>query len=171
MLRILDEKFLFENTKIGQSFGPENFAFILVYEGSITLEVNGIGLCFQKGNVIIISSNNLYKLIDTSLDLKIYLLSSNKETIGKYTNININRYDAYRIANDETNKNKIYHNSLELQYLINQFIQLKSYYDSGVEFSFKNEIMWNIVSIIIYSVFGKLIMGFNDSNATSSRKE
>lgn len=171
MLRILDEKFLFENTKIGQSFRPENFSFILVYEGSITLEVNGNGLCFQKGNVIIISSNNLYKLIDTSLDLKIYLLSSNKETIGKYTNININRYDAYRIANDETNKNKIYHNSLELQYLINQFIQLKSYYDSGVEFSFKNEIMWNIVSIIIYSVFGKLIMGFNDSNATSSRKE
>lgn len=55
MLRILDEKFLFENTKIGQSFRPENFAFILVYEGSITLEVNGIGLCFQKGNVIIIS--------------------------------------------------------------------------------------------------------------------
>ena len=80
----------------------------------------------SKGNVIIISSNNLYKLIDTSLDLKIYLLSSNKETIRKYTNININRYDAYRIANDETNKNKIYHNSLELQYLINQFIQLKS---------------------------------------------
>ena len=87
MLRILDEKFLFENTKIGQSFRPENFAFILVYEGSITLEVNGNGLCFQKGNVIIISSNNLYKLIDTSLDLKIYLLSSNKETIRKYTNI------------------------------------------------------------------------------------
>ena len=28
MLRILDEKFLFENTKIGQSFRPENFAFI-----------------------------------------------------------------------------------------------------------------------------------------------
>lgn len=54
MLRILDEKFLFENTKIGQSFRPENFAFILVYEGSITLEVNGNGLCFQKGNVIII---------------------------------------------------------------------------------------------------------------------
>lgn len=171
MLRILDENILFENTKIGHSFRPENFAFIIVYKGSLTLEINGKNLLYEKGHIIIVSAKNLYKLIHISKDLKIYILSSNKESISRNTNININRYDAYRIANDETSINTLFYNELELDYLISQFKYLKDFFDSKSAFPFKNEIIWNIVSIIIYSVFGKLITNFNESSSTSTRKE
>ncbi len=171
MLRILDENILFENTKIGDSFRPENFAFFLTYNGSITLEINGKNLLFKKGNVILVSSKNLYKLIQISSDLKVFILTSNRDSISRFTNININRYDAYRIVNDEYKSNSLYYDNNELEYLINQFIQLKDYFDSENEFSFKHEIIWNIVSIIIYSFFGKLISNFRSTSIINTRKE
>ncbi|RRQ46430.1 hypothetical protein [Chryseobacterium sp. SC28] len=76
MLRILDENILTEGTKIGQSFRPENLAFIVIYNGSVTLEINGKNLSFQKGNIIIFSYMNLYKLVNITQDLK--CMSSNK---------------------------------------------------------------------------------------------
>lgn len=171
MLRILDENILTEGTKIGQSFRPENFAFIVIYNGSVTLEINGKNLSFQKGNIIIFSYMNLYKLVNITQDLKVFILSSNRESINKYTNINVNRYDAYRVVNEENTTNTLFCNELELEYLINQFKQLKDFCDSKTAFSFKNEIIWNIVSIIIYSVIGKLLEYFKGLNKASTRKE
>ena len=98
-------------------------------------------------------------------------MTSNRDSISRFTNININRYDAYRIVNDEYKSNSLYYDNNELEYLINQFIQLKDYFDSENEFSFKHEIIWNIVSIIIYSFIGKLISNFRSASIINTRKE
>ena len=125
MLKLLDESIILENSKVGDSFRPNNFAFLIIYGGNITLEINGKPFKFETGNVIIVSARKLYKIMALTNDLKVYILTSSREAIRSNTNININRYDAYRIANDENKSNSLKFDSIELSHILNQLDQLK----------------------------------------------
>ncbi|MHC5202189.1 helix-turn-helix domain-containing protein [Myroides sp. LJL119] len=171
MLRILDENIFFENAHPGSVIRSSNFAFIVIYQGELILEINGAENKYEFGNIIIIPSHRLYKIINYSSNLKIYIFSCDRDLIKRHTNFNFNKYDIYRLTNAEKKKSYLKFDAEEFSNIKNQLEQLSFYLDESKQVTFKKEITWLIVNTIIYGIFGKLLSSVEKPSLSNSRKE
>jgi len=170
MLQVYDENILFEKVSLGSSLKTDKLGFILVLNGSITFEVNSYTNTYTNGSVVIISSNNLYKVLNLTSDIKIKLIVGEREEIKQKININFNKYDAYRASNTEKGSYLQFDN-LEFETLLNQVNQIEFYMNNESKVMFNTEIIWLTFNSIMYGIFGKLLSNFDNSQVNNRKEE
>ncbi len=170
MIRILNEEVFVDHVNLGDSFHPSNFAFMCVYQGEISVGVNNVTYQCRKGNLLLLSPNNIYRIESYTENLKMFVLSFDRERLRNQINFKFNRYDMYQIAQRE-NKHTIEINDVEFDHL-KQLLTLASFYlkdDAGHKF--KNEILTGIVTSIIYIITNFLLLNENSSQQKNLRKQ
>lgn len=170
MLQIHSETIFLEKVQIGSTVKTQKLGFLLITQGSITLEINTFLNTYEYGSIIIIAPHSVYKVIDYTDDLKMKLLVGDREEIKQKILINFNKYDAYRAANSERGYNLKFE-TLEFESVLLQIQQIEFYLKNPSNALFCQEIIWLTFNTLMYSVFGKLLSLFNADSQTTSRKE
>lgn len=129
MIRILTEQIFVENVNLGDSFHPSTLAFMCVYEGEISVDVNNISRKCNRGNLLLLSPNNLYRIESYTENLKLFVLSFDRERLRSQINFKFNRYDVYQVAQLE-NKHSLVINNLESDHL-RELLSLANYYSAN----------------------------------------
>ncbi|WP_430613896.1 helix-turn-helix domain-containing protein [Flavobacterium sp. JP2137] len=171
MFTIYDEVFFFDKVKIGDSFRPRSISYILVYRGTLTVELNGFKSVYQAGNIALISSENLYKINDYSRDLSVYFISTDREKIRQKISLNFNRYYVYRITFMEKKGAMLYFEPEEFAHLISLAQQLAFYINNEKSALFRQEVTTALFSALIYITAGKLLENTQNPSLYNSRKE
>ncbi|MCW3170598.1 AraC family transcriptional regulator [Chryseobacterium sp. 09-1422] len=170
MIRILTEEIFVDSVVLGDSFHPSNFAFICVYVGEITISVNNVSHQCDYGNLLLLSPNNLYKVESHTGNLKMFVLSFEREKLRSQINFKFNRYDVYQIAQME-NRHTLEITDLEFDHL-KQLLTLANYYSaSDTDHKFKSEVLTGIVTSVIYIITSFLLINENSSQQKNLRKE
>lgn len=170
MIKVYDENLFFKTIQIGDSFTPKSFSFVIVYQGSITIELNNFSNTYNKGNVIVFSPNDIYKAEHFGKGLKVYIISMDRQEMHQKISLNFNRYDAYRIANIEKNKSILNFGKREFENLCNNAEQIAYYLQQDNNYPFREELLINLYSTILYAIVGAM-MGNERGIVTTSRKE
>lgn len=171
MINVLNEIDFHSKVSRGNTFAANKFAFILIYSGYINFEVNGIYNHYEKGNVIIITTNSLYKVLDYCDDIQLYILTGDREELRDNLNLNFNRYDLYRLSHNIRGKYNLIFDGNDLKVLTNTFEHLYLCVNTDTSKVFNDEIKILLLSLIIYSIFGKLVEEFGSKNSNNNRKE
>lgn len=170
MIRILTEEIFVDNVVLGDLFHPSNFAFICVYQGEISVGVNNMTYQCHKGNLLLLSPNNIYRIESYTENLKMFVLSFDREKLRNQINFKFNRYDIYQIAQME-NKHIVEIDNLEYDHL-KQLLSLANFYiQSDNDRKFKNEILTGLITSVIYIITNFLLIDENSSQQKNFRKE
>jgi AraC family transcriptional activator of pobA len=172
LIKILNEKNFFEKAKPGNLFRPSGFSIIFMIEGFIQLEINGKLVFYEKEHVVLISPQNIYKLIHYSDTLKIYILIHNREAVREKINFDFNRYDAYREINAEKNYNILKLEKIVFDQLLG-LVNLLHYHINSItkKSSFREQIIIAVFSTIIYTLIDTLTEKIYSDSKFDSRKE
>jgi len=170
MIKILTEKIFIDNVNLGDSFHPSTLAFMCVYEGEISVDVNNISHQCYRGNLLLLSPKSLYRIESYSENLKLFVLSFDRERLRSKINFKFNRYDVYQVAQLE-NKHTLKVNDTEFDHL-KQLLTLANYYfTSDSDHKFNSEVLTGIVTSVIYIITSFLLMNENLSQQKNLRKE
>lgn len=170
MIRILTEQIFVENVNLGDSFHPSTLAFMCVYEGEISVDINNISRKCNRGNLLLLSPNNLYRIESYTENLKLFILSFDRERLKSQINFKFNRYDVYQVAQLE-NRHTLEINNLEFDHL-KQLLTLANYYSANdTDHKFKNEVLTGIVTSVIYIITSFLLVNESSSPQKNLRKE
>lgn len=170
MITILKENVFFENLHSGDSVRRKVFTFIIVCNGTIDIELNQKKSTHQRGNIIALSPDVVYKIEHFSSDLKAFIISFDRDKIRKKINFNYSKYDVYRVANAEKSGNLFFFEDLEFKNVTSLAEQLHYYLNFENEIKFAEEIITALFTTLIYIVTGKLVGSFT-LNKSDSRKE
>lgn len=170
MITVLKENVFFENLHIGDSVRPNVFTFIIVCNGTIDIELNQKKSTHQKGNIIALSPDVVYKIEHFSSDLKAFIISFDRDKVRKKINFNYSKYDVYRVASAEKSGNLLFFEDLEFKNVTSLAEQLHYYLNFENEIKFAEEIITALFTTLIYIVTGKLVGSFT-LNKSDNRKE
>lgn len=172
LIKILTEKDFFKNAKEGSLLRPSGNSVIFLINGHIQIEINGNPVSYKNKHIILISTNNIYKLIHFTNTLKMYILIYDREITREKIHFNFSRYDVYQIINTEKNQNifkleKItFDQTIELvkllDYHINQDIKKSS---------FQEHIIITLFTTIIYYLMDSLVKKLHSETKLNTRKE
>ncbi|WP_231424711.1 AraC family transcriptional regulator [Pedobacter sp. Leaf250] len=171
MINILDEKKFLENLQIGDSFRPDLFSFIVVFGGTIEVESTQSCNIYHKGNIVLIYPEYIYKVKSLSLDIKAFMISFDKDKVRSKISFNFNKYDLYRVGNNERSGNLIFFGEAEFQNIKSVALQLNYYININKTIKFKNELVISLLTTLIYMISGKLLANLLSHSQIDSRKE
>lgn len=172
MIKIHKEDIFFNAVRTEDSFSPDRHALIFVYRGAIELEANSVSSTYKTQNVIVISPNSVYKLKSFTDDLKVFVLSINRQALHTKINFNFSLSELYQIVNMERRGIIVSVEQKEFTNLIDLSQQLYDYLNTEEQIAFKNEIIMSLLSVIIYITANSLIESKNSKVKNgNSRKE
>lgn len=171
MIRVLNEDFFLANIKEGDSFRPESYTIVLLYNGSMEVELNGVSGLYEKGHLILVSTSYVYKVVAFSRDIRFFTISIDRSQIRQRMNFNFSRYDAYRLVNEGINKNRIKPSPANFENLIGLTRQLDFYIKDNVAARFKDDIVLSIFSVIVHVLVAELLVGIQPPSGHNARKE
>lgn len=171
MIKTYDEEVFFNRLRKGGSFHPSNYGYILFRNGTLELELNAVVYSYQQGDILLISPNNLYKLVRYTDDLQVALISINRDQLRQRLNFNFNRYEAYRIINIEKNNNVIKLSKADFKHTVDLSNQLNYYLKHTDSKLFREEILLNLLSAIIYIIARDLLQTNHPVFDKNTRKE
>lgn len=171
MIQIFKEDIFLKKAKKDDHFRPSEHGVILIEKGSINIELNGISITYKEQQIILISPRHIYKLINYSKDIEIFIILFNRVKIRKNMNFDFNRYEVYRIINSEKNHNRFPLKNFDFAFLIQVINQLLVSQEQENHSFFKQQITQSLVSVFIYAVMDSLVANLQSLNKISSRKE
>lgn len=167
MLQLFNEKILFENHKSGKLFRPIESNIAFINQGYIDIEINGETFFFTKGNILFISTTKIYKNVHLSKDVKIYILNYNKKELTKRISFDFLKYNAFQFINLQKNHYLLSITPIKFKHIWSALEQLNFYINQ--QSTFKEKIMLNIFSFLIYSIAEDLFENIHPNHSYSKR--
>lgn len=171
MINLYNENHFFSEMIIGDPFRPTLFFYMIIFEGSIVLELNGIENIYEKGSVVVFSPNILYKIKHLEKATKFRVVVVDRSQVSEKFNFNFNRYEAYRMANAILIGNFQPYTGKEFSAIMQLVEQMDFYSTKPKEFPFKQDILLSLLVTIVYIVSGKTLENNQGKATVNSRKD
>ncbi|MFL9833671.1 helix-turn-helix domain-containing protein [Chryseobacterium terrae] len=157
MININNEDVFLERTKSGDSFRSIQFAYIIIIKGSLSLEYYNIQHIFTRGNLIMISPENVYKILDYTTDLECTIIGIDRETLRNKVQFNFSRYQVYRLSTVDKDYSLLTFQEEELEIVLHLARQILAFSKKPSDWPFREEIILNIFVSLIYIIMTQIL--------------
>lgn len=171
MIKILKENFFFDTLKLDHSFRPSHSAILLICQGSLVLESNGVDNVYEKNNILLTSPKSIYTLKGYSDNLKVYILRIDMNSLRSKITLNLSLTDLYQLTYSSKRGMIISANETEFNQLIQLSQILENYLQTSESLFFQQEIIIHLISTIIYKTTGIIINKRTSVKQAKNRKE
>lgn len=172
MIIVFTEDVILQKVKVEEYFSPQRITFFIIEKGCMITETNGVMYRYKKGNLDMTSPQNVYKLINLTDDLKVYIIAIDGNELNNKTSFVFNKYEMlHALRSKDNNMEKVSDRTFE--HIISLCEQLFYYQEYEKEIAFGQQIMLSLFTSVVYILVGDLLQkkGKNINMLENSRKE
>ena len=170
MLKIFDERIIIDNVVEGKLVRPSQSCFLLIQNGTIELEVNGVRTTYQSSELILFSPMKMYKLLHYSEHLKAYFILYDQEALKERINVSFNRFFVIQL-NMEQSKAAYSLSKEAFSHFWNIAKQLEFYLKNPEYSKFNEQIVIHNFTLIAYMVVDAIMKNSPLNLEQNTRKE
>ncbi|WP_019947681.1 helix-turn-helix domain-containing protein [Hymenobacter aerophilus] len=173
MIKLFGEEGLRSHIQESYAFRSVGVGFIVVYAGSLRIEVDGRRLPELRQDLLLLSAGKVYTLLGMSPDARLYIVSFDRKQMRQRINFSFNGYNTFRIMHGGSVLNK---DVLELPppkfgYLLELCRQLEFYLAERPGAAFSEEIVTGLSSVIGFSIADEIFAHLQQTQPRNLRKE
>lgn len=170
MLKIFDERIIIDNVVEGKLVRPSQSCFLLIQNGTIELEVNGVQTTFQSSELILFSPLKMFKLLHYSEHLKAYIILYDQEALKERIIVSFNKFFVIQLYMEQSRV--AYSLSTEsFSHLWNITEQLDFYLKNPEYSKFNEQIVIHNFTLIAYMVVDTIMKNSHLNLEQNTRKE
>ena len=173
MIKIFKETILESHLNEEYAFRPAGVGFIIVYEGSIQLGLNEQPMPPVKRGLIILMAGRVYRLLQMSADVKLFIVSFDRKEMRQRINFSFNGYSSFRIMHGGGMPNTDVLEMPEQQfgYVLDLCRQLEFRLANSSAYGFSNEIITGLASVIGFTIADEMYSRLQQTENRNLRKE